>query len=309
MTIGELQVRAVGDRARRRAATARRGANGSARSKTASLAALAVVVSALPALACSATEPCGLTTGQYLIRVPSVWDGRSPLPTLMFLHGHNGSAAQIMADAQLAATLDALGVLLVAPDGIRKSWSFAGKLTGPRDDIAFLESVADDIARRFPIDRRRLVASGFSVGGSMVWYLACQGNGRFSAYAPVAGAFWLPEPQDCIAGPQNLRHIHGTDDAVVPMKGRRVGAGFQQGDVMRGIATWQRVNGCAQRPVTTIVAGMTCERWDASGCDGRKTLMLCLHAGGHDVQASWAADAMGWADELARRGAGQAAAP
>ena len=302
-------MKADGDRARRRPAPARGGANGAAPSIAASLAGVAGAFFAGPAIACSATEPCTLPTGHYLVRVPGAWDGRSPLPTLVFLHGHNGSAAQSMADAQLAATLDALGVLLVAPDGVGKSWSFAGKLTGPRDDIVFLESVADDIARRFPVDRRRLVASGFSVGGSMVWYLACQGSGRFAAYAPVAGAFWLPEPQDCIAGPQNLRHVHGTDDAVVPMTGRRVGAGFQQGDVMRGMATWQRVNGCAQRPVTTIVDGMTCEHWDASGCDGRKTLMLCLHAGGHDVRAAWAADAMGWADELARRGSGQAAAP
>jgi polyhydroxybutyrate depolymerase len=259
--------------------------------------------------ACSATEPCVLPTGEYLVRLPQGWDGRSPLPTVVFLHGHMGSAAQVMADAGLTDELDARGILLVAPDGVGRSWSFAGKLTGPRDDIAFLESVADDIAARFPVDRERLLASGFSVGGSMVWYLACQGHGRFSAYAPAAGAFWMPEPQDCAAGPQNLRHVHGTEDAVVPLTGRRIGAGFHQGDVMRGIATWRRVNGCNQPPVTTAAGGMICERWNASGCSGRRDLEVCLHDGGHEVPRGWIAAAMEWTADLKRRRSGLAAAP
>ena len=31
----------------------------------------------------------------------------------------------------------------------------------------------------------------------------------FAAYAPIAGAFWLPMPANCPGGPVNLSHIHG----------------------------------------------------------------------------------------------------
>ncbi len=250
-----------------------------------------------------------MASGHYLVRTPKAWDGRSTLPAVVFLHGHMGSAADIMADTALAAELDGLGVLFVAPDGIGRSWSFQGKLTGPRDDIEFLEGVAEDVARRYPVDRDRLVASGFSVGGSMVWYLACQGRGRFAAYAPVAGAFWVPEPQNCPAGPQNLRHVHGTADAVVPLTGRRVGSGFVQGDLSRSIATWRRVNGCSLPPVETTSGGLVCQTWNASDCASRRDLQVCLHDGGHVVPSGWIASAMDWAADLKRRRLNHMAAP
>jgi polyhydroxybutyrate depolymerase len=274
-------------------------------SAAAGAAALFMAVGASPAaFACPGQEPCRIGEGSYRLRLPAGWDGRSPLPVLVFLHGYRGSADEVAGDTMLLEELDRRGTALLAPQGADAerrgaSWSFPGKAETGRDDIAFVEAVVADAARHIPIDRSRLVASGFSVGGSMVWYVACQGHNVFSAYVPVAGAFWMPEPEDCPAGPQVLRHVHGLADPTVPMKGRAVGGAgrsYRQGDVMHGFATWKTVNGCPSEPSRRQeVAGLSCETWDASACRSGRPLMLCLHPGEHEIEARWVGEGLDWA--------------
>lgn len=255
------------------------------------------------AFACPGVEPCEIAQGTYRLRLPAGWDGKAPLPVLVFMHGYRGSADEIAGDVMLAEELDRRGVALAAPQGANAerrgaSWSFPGKTETGRDDIAFIEDVVADVEKRIPVDRTRLVASGFSVGSSMTWYLACQGHGVFAAYVPVAGAFWVPEPTDCPAGPQVLRHVHGLTDATVPMMGRAVGGpnrSYRQGEVLKGMATWRRVNGCADEPTRReMVEGLTCDVWEGSACRSGKPLMLCLHPGEHEIEARWVAAGLDW---------------
>lgn len=263
-----------------------------------------VAVPASPALACPGAEPCRTELGVYRLRLPSGWDGRTPLGLLVFMHGYRGSADEVAGDVMLAEELDRRGMALAAPQGADAerrgaSWSFPGKAETGRDDIAFIESVVEDVAKRIPVDRSHLVASGFSVGASMTWYLACQGHRVFAAYVPVAGAFWVPEPTDCAAGPQVLRHVHGLADPTVPMMGRAVGGpsrGYRQGEVMKGMATWRRVNGCTDEPTRHVtVDALACDAWDAAACRSGKPLMLCLHKGEHEIEARWVAEGIDWA--------------
>ena len=122
------------------------------------------------------------------------------------------------------------GVLLVAPDGTGGDWSFPGlPAERTRDDVAFVDEVVEDVRRRYPVDQARLWATGFSLGGSMVWYLACLRAQSFAAFAPIAGAFWQPMPTQGRSGPVNLSHIHGLTDAMVPLEGREPEPGFVQG--------------------------------------------------------------------------------
>jgi polyhydroxybutyrate depolymerase len=264
-----------------------------------------------PAAACPGPVPCVTPHGEYLLRLPDGWDGRTPLPVLVFMHGYRGSAEDVMADQALARVMTSTGTALVAPQGRDatgrgRGWSFPGKIDPGRDDIAFIEEVVDDLLGKVPVNRAKLVASGFSLGGSMTWFLACQGQGRFAAYAPVAGAFWEPEPVACPAGPQPLRHIHGLADPTVPMTGRVIdpaGRRLKQGNVLRGIATWRGINGCPEAPSRTVVEdGLTCRTWQAGACTSGRELVLCLHEGEHEIDARWAGAAMDWAAGLAATG-------
>ncbi|WP_406854337.1 PHB depolymerase family esterase [Alsobacter sp. KACC 23698] len=264
--------------------------------------------------ACDAQTPCQTATGEYLARTPPGWDGRSPMPVVVFFHGYAGSAQSVMEDRDLERAVGDLGALLVAPqgrveNGAARSWSFPSKTFEGRDDFAFVADAMRDVERRWPVDHGRVLASGFSVGGSMVWYLACLAPQPFTAFAPVAGAFWAPEPETCPGGPVSLRHVHGTADQTVPMSGRSLrGGDRRQGDVLKGVAAWRRIDGCAAEPDRTTTEGrLACRTWSADRCASGRELNLCLHSGEHEIEAGWIVDAFHWMEGLPARAKGSAA--
>ena len=268
---------------------------------TASLLVLANTA-ALGAAPCGDAVDCHVSHGFYRMRIPTGWDHKTPLPTAVFFHGYNSSADEVMHDEGLGKMLSERGVLLIAPNGKGKQWGFPDAKPGPRDDLSFAREVLDDVEQRLPIDRERLWATGFSLGGSMTWYLACYMGNRFAAFAPVAGAYWEPMPVACPSGPVSMRHIHGTADKMVPMTGRTVGNGqFTQGDVLRSIAQLRARDGCPETPTTLQQRGtMTCRTWAASACSSKHEIELCLHPGEHEIEAGWIADDYAWVDGLAK---------
>ena len=252
-----------------------------------------------PAYACGPDSDCAVASGVYRVRAPAGWDGRSPLPTAVFFHGWQGSAAAVMADERMGRALSERGVLLVAPDGIKGDWSFPNLPSHARDDLAFVDAVLEDVQRRYPVDRWRLWATGFSIGGSMVWYLACQRARAFAAFAPIAGAFWQPMPTKCPSGPMNLSHIHGLTDATVPLEGREPDPGFVQADVFAGMAVLRATDGCTSAPTRFVTVGaLVCRIWE--GCTSGRVLRLCLHPYEHDMRADWIVDAWTWVQSLPR---------
>ena len=266
--------------------------------------ALAAALAAGPARACDASVRCPVDNGYYLVKTPPGWDGKSPLPVVVFFHGYGAEASEVVGDEPLAKAVNDLGAMLVAPGARNKNWSFPGKLMSERDDFKFVAAVLDDVEKRFPVDPQRIMATGFSVGGSMTWYLACHLGERFSAFAPIAGAFWEPLPVSCPSGPVALRHIHGTADRTVPMAGRALRGGlYKQGDVMESFSRLKKRDGCTDEPVAEEARDpMTCKTWSAKSCASGREVVLCLHPGEHEIEANWVADGFRWMDGLAKKG-------
>jgi polyhydroxybutyrate depolymerase len=245
----------------------------------------------IAALFCAAAGPCADCTaagGTYHTVAPPGWDGKSKLGLLLFLHGWMTEGLDITGDPDIAAAAGKMGFLLVAPDGLMKSWAPTGAPSQARDDIAFLRAVVRDVEARWPIDRGRVVAAGFSLGASMVWDLACYDAGDFTAFLPFSGGFWRPLPKACRSGPVDLRHVHGTDDHTMPMAGRHLFGPFWQGDIRAGFRDWVAEDRCRGKPVALKDwAGLTCETW--TGCAGGRRLQLCVRAGGHQM---WQGDVL-----------------
>ena len=256
----------------------------------------------LPASACGPLQPCRVGPDAfYLVAPPPEWDGKQPIGAFVFIHGHRATAAEMIGYRELVAAIHAQGFMLVAPQGLGDSWSTPGSPgDGRRDEVAFVSKVMDDVSKRFSIDPKRIVASGFSQGASVVWEIACHGDGRFQAFLPIAGVWWQPMPKECKAPPRPLLHIHGMADPVMPMGGRNLRDRWKQGDVRDAMVTLKKVNGCPAQPTRTEVLGpLTCEMFE--GCLSDKPVALCLHEGDHHTNPRWITDVKDWLAAVLRK--------
>lgn len=241
---------------------------------------------------CGVETACRVAGGEYRIRFPRNWDGTTPVPAIVFLHGWRGSAEAEMRNAAWATLSDRLGVAFVAPQGEGGTWSFPGSPSAHRDEFRWFDALVADMTDRFPLRADRLMVAGFSMGGSMVWSLACRRGELFAGFAPVAGAFWDPIPDDCPSPAPVLLHVHGRTDRTVPLEGRSIGDGWRQSDVGESLAVFQRSMGVAETfPDRTPGKGFTCQSQESPKPDDPALLRVCLHDGGHSVRAEWIADA------------------
>jgi polyhydroxybutyrate depolymerase len=245
--------------------------------------------------------PCMVAMGSYHIALPEDRP-TGPIPAVVHFHGAGGTGAGIIRNHGMVAAFLKRGYAVIAPNGIGREgrhggfWSFIPGRPKLRDELGFITQVMDDATTRFTLDRDRVLLSGFSIGGSLTWYLACQSPASFAAYAPVAGGFWRPHPvaEDC-AGPVKLLHTHGWRDSTVPLEGRPIWGGrIHQGDIFQGLQLWRKKNGCnAGRPDRFVTKGTFWRRtW--TSCDKDTALELAMHAGAHGVPRGWATMAIDW---------------
>lgn len=237
--------------------------------------------------ACGSESDCVISSGDYHISMPPPSQDGAASGAIVFLHGYQGTPEATMDFAALRETANRLGVALIVPRGLEASWTLPDAFPAGRDDVAFINAVVEDATGRFGIDRERVMISGFSVGASMVWYVACAEGQRYAGYAPIAGAFWEPYVEDCAMPLANIYHVHGTADDMVPLAGRRLSFAAQ-GDTYRSFALLREFGACegdlAPRPPE---AGLVCS---AQTCGGGEQ-ELCLHDGGHSIRPEWIARA------------------
>ncbi len=245
--------------------------------------------------------PCTVEEGVYHAAAPA---GAGPHGAVVFLHGWGGRGEGILRNRGLVEAVTGRGYALIAPQGMPRrpgdrggSWNVRRNPRG-RDDIAFLASVAADAAARFDLDPARIVLAGFSAGGMMTWRVACSAPDTFAAYAPIAGLLWRPLPAAC-DGPVRLHHTHGWSDPVVPLEGRIVGSGIEQGDLFAGLALLRAAAGCESDAPDGYgaEAAYRLRRWE--GCRPGAALEMALHPGGHVIPRGWSALALDWFERVA----------
>lgn len=247
--------------------------------------------------------PCGVALGTYHAAVPDkpVPGGRKR-PAILFFHGAGGLGRDFIRESSYLRPFYDAGYAILAPNGLVRTtgfistgWSFRPEGPQQRDELAFAKQVIADAVAKFDLDRDRIIVSGFSIGASLVWYLACKEPGLGAAYAPLAGGFWRPHPTNC-AGPIDLFHTHGWRDQTVPLEGRPLRNGeLYQGDIFEGLQLWRAVDGCQRlRPDSFSTDAVFWERvW--SECSSHKQIVFALHQGDHDsIPPGWAERVRSW---------------
>jgi len=146
----------------------------------------------------------------YAISVPKNYDPQIPAPLVLVLHSggermrYYGSAFMRLL---VAPALGDLRAIMVAPDCPTNSWT----------DAAAEEAVMGllhDVLNQFNVDRRRVLVTGFSLGGRGTWFMASRHADFFTAAIPMASAPGdLPINRLAIM-PTYI--IHSRDDEVSP---------------------------------------------------------------------------------------------
>ena len=166
----------------------------------------------------------------YLLFRPRGRTPRSGWPLILFLHGagERGSNLSLVAQhgiPKIAATNAEFPFLVISPQ------CAAGATWRTEDLLALLNHVT----RQEKIDRRRIYATGLSMGGYAVWSLAVAYPRRFAAVAPICGG---GDAKQVIHKPGSRRRalrtlpiwaFHGAhDDLVSPKESEEMVEAFRK---------------------------------------------------------------------------------
>jgi polyhydroxybutyrate depolymerase len=239
----------------------------------------------------------GFPNRPYLLHLPGGSAPSAPAPVVLVLHGGAGSAAGMRqitcpnGDLTSSGCMDALadreGFYSVYPSGTPSpfvpnahTWN-AGGGTGTWecvsglacssnvDDIAYFNALLDDLAGSYPVDPRRVFATGFSDGAAMTHRLGCELSSRIAAIAPIAGGNQYETSAPCSPGSLvPVLEMHGTADPCWAFDGGTAACLAQDGkskvDIPGSVAAWAQIDDCTGPPA---VANLP----DSDPTDGTQT--------------------------------------
>ena len=227
------------------------------------------------------TVASGGSARRYRLHVPPGAGGEA-LPLVIAFHGAGATTRQQERASGLSALADRERFVVAYPEGERRRWPTSGAAAA--EDMRFVRALIADVARRTPIDARRVYAAGISNGGAMASRVGCELSDAVAAVASVAGAH--PLRDDCRPGrPVPVLALHGLADRSVPPDGSPGVARFAP--VASWAAGWAARNGCVGAAgVARTAPGVTTHAW-RSCAEGAEVVLHLLDGVGH----RWPSDA------------------
>lgn len=222
---------------------------------------------------------------EYLLYVPKRYDGRRPTPLVISLHGAGLWGAVQRDFSRWNDEADREGFIVVYPSAVGgrgiRVWH-AGPEPGPSRDVRFLGALIDTIEAHYTIDPARVYANGLSNGGGMSFVLSCTMADRIAAVGLVGSAQLLPWRWCTERRPVPMVDFHGTDDRMAPYGGGKTWIADERFPSQRGwAANWARRNGCALRPVDSVVAPDVTRRTYSHCANGADVVLYTILGGGH----------------------------
>jgi D-alanyl-D-alanine dipeptidase/pimeloyl-ACP methyl ester carboxylesterase len=153
-------------------------------------------------------EPPGEDPVWYSILLPEKYDPSKPVPLVLALHfgGNPEGAGRAVLEMLVAPALSDLGAIVVAPDSKGGAWM------SPANERA-VNLLLNDTLKNFNIDAKKIVVTGFSLGGVGAWQYGLKYPERFAAVIPIAGA----PPASSAPWRLPVLAIHSLADRVMPI--------------------------------------------------------------------------------------------
>lgn len=227
---------------------------------------------------------------EYLVYLPTGYDGVTELPVLIVYHGGSMTAGSMMLLTGFNPIADAEGFIAVYPQGLPDGggdpiWNSEGPFTNGVDEITYTSDMIDELDLNYAVDLDRVYATGYSNGANMAWEIACFLSDRITATAPVAGSMWTWTPG--LSTPMRavpVLSIHGTFDFYNP-----VGGNFFSLGLIEASEYWALNNGANLTPTIVDLPdldpndGSTVQVYTWSGGDGCTEVQYYrVVRGGHD---------------------------
>ncbi|NJL93067.1 MAG: hypothetical protein HC915_04745, partial [Anaerolineae bacterium] len=216
-------------------------------------------------------------TRTYALYLPTAYNGSTPLPMVVMLHGGGGDARQVQSSTRFREVAEAEGFIAIFPNGNGQlpverllTWN-AGNCCGyalesNANDVAFLAALIETLGAELAVDTERVFMTGMSNGAMMTYRFACERADLLAGIAPVAGA--LNADPCAPSQPLPVVILHGTADELVLYEG---GAPLRSVDrrnprvdqsVAFALGFWRGVNGCeASAEVDTTQADLRVESY------------------------------------------------
>jgi polyhydroxybutyrate depolymerase len=248
----------------------------------------------------------------YTLHVPPVL--QHPAPLLIVLHGYGANGASQAIYFGITPVTDARGMLLAVVEGTRDTsgrqfWNATDACCGSSrssiDDSSYLRAVIADVAKREPVDPKRVFILGHSNGGFMAYRMACDHADVVAAIVSLEAATWNDparcRPSESVA----VLEIHGTDDETIAYDGGTLN-GHRYPGARATVRSWARKNGCRLRPdrpappprdVEVLRPPATVTSF-STGCRGNGHVELWTQAGGTHVPPLAASFAAQVVDDL-----------
>jgi predicted peptidase len=150
----------------------------------------------------------GASPVHYAISVPAGYSPSSKVPLVLALHfaGDPNGAGQAVMEILIRPALADLGAIIVAPDSLRGGWDTAENDRG-------VNQLLDAVIASYSVDTKKIVVTGFSMGGRGTWYFGGKYPQRFSAAVPVAGV----PPASAAGWRLPVFAVHSRNDEVAPI--------------------------------------------------------------------------------------------
>lgn len=240
---------------------------------------------------------------EYYVHVPAGYDGSSPVPLVLALHGGGGTATKMDKLTGFGKVSDAAGFVVVYPQGKDKRWNDGRKIKRlfkkkDMDDVKFLGDVVKTMKTDYNIDESRIYSTGISNGGFMSYRLASENPETLAAVAGVAAQVTENlRDEHPPSSPIPVMMVLGDKDPLVPYDGGDVKVlGMKRGKVISAgdsVSFWVDNNGCNTTPTiiyydnTDPDDGSTVRRDDYSSDNGADVILLTVEGGGHCWPGGW----------------------
>lgn len=239
----------------------------------------------------------------YYLYVPQSWDKKTPLPVVFVFHGGGGGARGALYYYELEKKAEEAGFLLVAPNGTGESknvlltWNvefgFGFAQKHKVNDIGFVNVLLDKLEKEYPVDQKRIFATGMSNGAIFCHFLAAHPGGRFAAIAPVVGTVggkdqqeknWHMPPRPDM--PVSVCLIQGLIDQHIPIKGGLQEKSIGEPKILMSASDtvdfWVTANGCNSIATSTYDEPMqTTIHHFGNGRNGSEVTAYVIHNMGH----------------------------